>query len=59
MMLTYFIILSPPFLTTGLQCEELQDNIKVNIAVTIGRLAMGDKLEVAELADEYFADWCR
>ena len=44
---------------TGLQCEELQDNIKVNIAVTIGRLAMGDKLEVAELADEYFADWCR
>ena len=46
-------------LITALQTAHLEDNIKVNVAVTIGRLAMVDTLEVAELADEYFADWCR
>jgi len=57
----YNVYRSPYYLpsSTGLQTEELPENIKVNLAVTIGRLAMGDTLEVAELADEYFADWCR
>jgi len=45
-------------LITALQTAHLQDHLKVNVAVTIGRLAMVDSLEVAELADEYFADWC-
>ncbi|KAJ1439687.1 armadillo-type protein [Ochromonadaceae sp. CCMP2298] len=45
-------------LITALQTAHLPDNLRVNVAVTIGRLAMVDTLEVAELADEYFADWC-
>lgn len=44
---------------TALQTAHLSENIKTNVAVTIGRLAIVDTLEVAELADEYFADWCR
>jgi hypothetical protein len=44
---------------TALQSEELQENVKVNIAVSLGRLAIVDTLEVAALADEFFADWCR
>jgi transportin-1 len=42
-----------------LQSAHLPENIRVNVAVTIGRLAMVDTLEVPALADEYFADWCR
>jgi hypothetical protein len=42
-----------------LQSAHLHENIRVNVAVTIGRLAMVDTLEVPALADEYFADWCR
>jgi hypothetical protein len=44
---------------TVLQSAHLPENIRVNVAVTIGRLAMVDTLEVPALADEYFADWCR
>ena len=43
----------------ALQTAHLPDNIRVNVAVTVGRLGMVDTLEVAALADEYFADWCR
>jgi transportin-1 len=37
----------------------LEDNLKINIAVTIGRLGIVNTAEVAQLADEFFADWCR
>ena len=44
---------------TALPCAELTENVRANLAVTIGRLGMVDTLEVAALADEFFADWCR
>eukprot|EP01039_Chlorochromonas_danica_P007116 gene7116-7868_t len=45
-------------LITALQSIEMNDNLKVNIAVTIARCAIVCPYEVAELADEFFADWC-
>lgn len=47
------------FVATVLQSAHLQDAIRTNVAVTVGRLAVVDTLEVPALADEYFADWCR
>ena len=48
-----------PMPLTALPCAELTENVRANLAVTIGRLGMVDTLEVAALADEFFADWCR
>ena len=48
-----------PIPLTALPCAELTENVRANLAVTIGRLGMVDTLEVAALADEFFADWCR
>mmetsp|Transcript_19376 Transcript_19376/g.20998 ORF Transcript_19376/g.20998 Transcript_19376/m.20998 type:complete len:1025 (+) Transcript_19376:149-3223(+) len=45
-------------LVFALQTSDLADHLKVNIAVTIGRLAIKCPIEVAELADEFFAAWC-
>jgi hypothetical protein len=42
----------------ALQTSDLSDNLKVNIAISIGRLAMKCPFEVAEYADECFAAWC-
>jgi len=42
-----------------MQTRDLEDNLKVNVAVTIGRLAIVCKEKVAVTADEYFAEWCR
>eukprot|EP01038_Epipyxis_sp_PR26KG_P008586 gene8586-11601_t len=38
--------------------EDIQDTLKVNIGVTFGRLGVTNTAEVAEVADEFFADWC-
>jgi hypothetical protein len=42
----------------ALQTCDLTDNLKVNIAITIGRLAMKCPYEIASFADEFFAAWC-
>lgn len=46
-------------LTEALQSTEVQDHLKVNMAVTIGRVGRICAIEVAEVADEFFGDWCR
>ena len=53
-----FVFLCITMTQKALQTAHLPDNIRVNVAVTVGRLGMVDTLEVAALADEYFADWC-
>lgn len=46
-------------LIVALQTVDYQDAFKVNIAVTIGRLGLVNTIEVADMADEFFAAWCR
>lgn len=45
-------------LISALQTHDVPDTLKVNIAVTIGRLGLVNTQEVAEVAEEFFADWC-
>lgn len=45
-------------LILALQSPELQDQLKINVAVTIGRLSYVSPIEIASLAEEFFADWC-
>jgi hypothetical protein len=56
--LHYFIPDIMNGLIFALQTSDLSDNLKVNIAITIGRLAIKCPFEVAEVADECFAAWC-
>ena len=47
-------------LVLALQAMDFEQHLKVNIAVTIGRLAIAtsNTPDVAQLADEFFADYC-
>jgi len=47
-------------LVLALQAVDFEQHLKVNIAVTIGRLAIAtsNTPDVAQLADEFFADYC-
>ena len=45
-------------LVYALHSHEIQDNLKINLAVTIGRLGTVCTIEVASMAEDFFCDWC-
>lgn len=45
-------------LVFALHSHEIQDNLKINLAVAIGRLGSICTIEVASMAEDFFCDWC-